>query len=130
MLKCYRWVKKGSDVQEALLRNLQVPHLSRAAYWVFDINKYKPSPDISGERDLLVICFNKEGEDIIKNKFKQLNFLEVSPLKESQHQDKIIIKPNEPGAYGIGQNVLKDLKSHIQSVRLASSEDVVKALKR
>jgi len=40
----------------------------------------------------------------------------------------VIVKTNEPGAYGIGRNVLRDLNGCIQDTRLANLREMAKAL--
>lgn len=129
MTTYYRWIQKGPDLQKARAKTMQAFASSRAAYWIFDMaDRWKPSAGVSADRVLVTIIFNERGEAIIKDQSKWIKFPGSAFLGEAQHPDKIIVKSNEPGAYGVGQSLLKELNNCVKETRPADLREIAKAL--
>ena len=125
----FRWIAPGPDLAQARLKVLQVSASPRTAYWIFDLSdQYKPSVGVFTDRVLVGITFTGPGEQMITNQSKWIRFPGAAFQGEAQHPDGVIVKTNEPGAYGIGRNVLRDLNGCIQDTRLANLREMAKAL--
>jgi hypothetical protein len=125
----FRWIAPGPDLAQAKIKVLQVSASPRIAYWIFDMGgQWKPSVGISSDRVLVAITFTDRGQQIIADQTKWIRFPGSAFLGEAQHPNGIIVKSNEPGAYGIGAAVLKELNGCIKETRLADLKEMAKAL--
>jgi hypothetical protein len=125
----FRWIARGPDLTQARVKVLQVSASPRTAYWIFDMSgAWKPSASISDERALVAITFTDWGQKIIADQSKWIKFPTAAFRGEAQHPNGIIVKTNEPGAYGIGQAVLKELNGCVKDTRLADVKEMAKAL--
>jgi len=91
-------------------------------------NQYKPTVGVSTDRVLVAIVFTGSGEQMVADQAKWIRFPGAAFLGEAQHPDGVIVKTNEPGAYGIGRNALRGLNGCISETRLANPREVAKAL--
>jgi hypothetical protein len=126
----YKWMAKGPDLITAKARRLQQSQSPRAAYWIFEMSGlYRPSDRISADRILIAITFNHKGQAIIKDQSRWIRFPQPEFQGEAQHPNEIIVKSNEPGAYGIGRSLLEALNTTacVNEVRLAGLEEVARA---
>ena len=125
----FRWIAPGPDLAQAKVKILQVSASPRIAYWVFDMaGQWKPSVGVSSDRVLVGITFTDRGQQIITNQTKWIRFPGSAFVGEAQHPNGIIVKSNEPGAYGIGAAVLRELNGCIKETRLADLKEMAKAL--
>ena len=125
----FRWIAPGPDLEQARLRILQVSASPRTAYWIFDMSdQYKPSVGVFTDRVLVAVVFTDSGQQMIQDQSRWIRFPGSAFLGEAQHPDGVIVKTNEPGAYGIGRNVLRDLNRCIKATRLADLREMAKAL--
>jgi hypothetical protein len=124
----YRWFARGPDLDAVKSKSLQVSASQRTACWIFDMSDYVPSAGVHGDRVLVAIVLNQRGDSILADRSKWIRFPGVAFKGEAQHPDKVIVKSNEPGAYGVGQSMLKELAKCIREVRLANREEMAKAL--
>lgn len=123
----FRWISRGPDLQAARTRILQASVSPRSACWIFEMGNPLAGaylPNIRG-RVLVVFTFSPKGEDVLKDKSNWIWYDTTDFRGEAQHPDKIIVKPNEPGAYGIGCQVLPILNNgHIVNARLANRREM------
>jgi hypothetical protein len=130
---CYRWIATGPDLDAAKQRVLQASASPRSACWIYrfgDPASGAYMPTFAG-RVLVVFVFSPAGEPILQDQRKWIRFPDGPQYKgEAQHPEKIIIKSNEPGAYGIGRDVLPILNQHIIETRLADRQEMSTALGR
>lgn len=125
MVSLFRWVPK-QYAETAKEANLMSHHGS--AMWVFDLAKsYRPGTAISQGGILLAYdldataTLNIEGRD-------HIDFEDEAFGGEAAHPTQVIIKSNEPGAYGIGRQRQGATRFHTK-VRYATKREVAKALK-
>jgi hypothetical protein len=126
----YRWIARGPDLQAAQQRTLQVSASPRHACWIFDMSSYMPSGGVHTDRVLVAIIFNPGGDTILADSSKWIRFPGAKFKGEAQHPDGIIVKSNEPGAYGIGHVLLQELNKCIREIRLANRQELSRALGR
>ena len=126
----YRWIARGPDLQAAQRGSLQVSASPRHACWIFDMSNYKPSSGVHSERVLVAIIFHSSGEAILADQSKWIKFPGAMFKGEAQHPDRIIVKTNEPGAYGLGHLLLQELNKCIKEIRLANRQELAKAFGR
>jgi len=125
----FRWIAPGPDLIRAKAKSLQVSASPRTACWIFDMSGlWKPSSSISSDRVLVAFTFTDLGQQLIVDQSKWIRFPGEAFLGEAQHPNGVIVKSNEPGAYGVGASVLKDLNICIKETRLADLREVAKAL--
>jgi len=125
----FRWIAPGADLAQAKIKILQVSASPRIAYWVFDMaGQWKPSVGVSSDRVLVGITLTDRGQQIMMDQTKWIRFPGSAFIGEAQHPNGIIVKTNEPGAYGIGAAVLKELNGCIKETRLADLKEMAKAL--
>ena len=125
----FRWIAPGPDLAQAKIKMLQVSASPRIAYWVFDMaGQWKPSVGVSSDRVLVGITLTDRGQQIMMDQTKWIRFPGSAFIGEAQHPNGIIVKTNEPGAYGIGATVLKELNGCIKETRLADLKEMAKAL--
>lgn len=129
----YRWIATGPDLQAARLRSLQVAAAPRTACWIFQLGDrvlgaYMPNQ--YRDRVLVAFVFDPAGEAILNDQSRWVRFPGPAFRGEAQHPDGIIVKSNEPGAYGVGQLVLQELNRHVRETRLASRQEMSKVLGR
>lgn len=130
MSKLYSWVDKKSVDLENWKKNDWTytwnKIASNKAFWVFEEKSdYKPAKNIMKNRILLVFDIGEKLVSVIKNKDNQIDFESDKFKGETKHENQIIVKSNEKGAYGIGRMVRESLKVKIS---LASKEEVAAAL--
>jgi hypothetical protein len=128
--KLYSWVDKKSVDLENWKKNDWTytwnKIASNKAFWVFEEKSdYKPAKNIMKNRILLVFDIGEKLVSVIKNKDNQIDFESDKFKGETKHENQIIVKSNEKGAYGIGRMVRESLKVKIS---LASKEEVAAAL--
>jgi hypothetical protein len=130
MTTYFRWIARGPDLVQARVEILQVSAAPRTAYWIFDMSgAWKPSTGISDDRVLVAITFTNAGARIIGDQARWVRFPTPAFRGEARHPSGIIVKSNEPGAYGIGAEVLKELNNgHVKETRLADLREMAKAL--
>jgi hypothetical protein len=125
----FRWIAPGPDLMMAKVKVLQVSASPRTACWIFDMaGLWKPSVGISSDRVLVAFTFTDLGQQIITNQSRWVHFPGQGFIGEAKHPDGIIVKSNEPGAYGIGAAILKELNVCIKEARLADLKEMAKAL--
>ncbi|EBA10537.1 hypothetical protein [Sagittula stellata] len=118
----YRWVPKD-HAEDALASGL-VSH-NGSAMWIFSMEKgYRPNM-VKG-RILLAFDLTDPAATNITTK-KLLDFEDPEFGGENKHPWKIIVKNNEPGAYGIGRHRQATTNFHTKS-RYATKKEVAKAL--
>lgn len=127
----FRWIKKTSpDCQAA--RNGKLVYSndgrpSNKACWLFEQGaKYQPGASIRHERVLVAFDFGAAGDSVIKNSENHIDFESSAFKGEAKHPDKVIIKSNEPGAYGVGGMIVGLIG--VVSVRLATKKEVAASL--
>lgn len=130
MTKLYSWVRSTSeDLENYKSGRFTYSFRGQAsgkAFWVFDLRKpYRPGIGISKGRLLVAFDFGTQLQSVIENKIYYLNFESGEFEGEAKHKDRIIVKNNEPGAYGIGAFFINLLSPKIT---LASKAEVAKAL--
>jgi hypothetical protein len=111
------------------IKILRVSASPRTAYWIFDTtDRWKPSVGVSTDRVPVAVTFIDPGQQLIRDPSRWIRFPGSAFHGEAQHPDGVIVKTNEPGAYGIGHNALRDLNRCIKETRLADLREVAKAL--
>ncbi|WP_159351357.1 hypothetical protein [Roseomonas harenae] len=129
MATYFRWFAKGPDLKAIKGKRLQVFASPMTACWIFDMtDQWKPSSGISRDRVLVGITFSEQGNALIKDQSRWIRFPGSAFLGEAQHPMAVIVKSNEPGAYGIGHALLGELNSCIRDTRLADVREIAKAL--
>jgi len=129
MTTYFRWFARGPDLQAIKHKRLQVFASPRTACWVFDMaDRWKPSSGVSRDRVLVAIVFNEKGVALIRDQSKWIRFPGSAFLGDAQHPNAVIVKSNEPGAYGIGHALLGELNACIRDTRLADVREVAKSL--
>lgn len=135
MAQYYRWIKAGSeDLTAARQRRLQYTqeHGSEKCFWVFDMEKeYRPREGLVQGRILVHLNFDEASHRKITDPrnwiYSEDTFNEGISFKgEAKHPDRVIVKQNEQGAYGIGITLLAELT--VVSTALADLRTVGKAL--
>jgi hypothetical protein len=126
----FRWIARGPDLVQAQAKVLQVSAAPRTAYWIFDMSgAWKPSTGVSDDRILVAVTFTKAGALMIADQARWIRFPTPAFRGEAQHPNGIIVKSNEPGAYGIGAEVLKALNNGcVKETRLADLREMAKVL--
>lgn len=100
---------------------------SNKAFWVFsETSSYKPDANITNSRVLVAFDFGAMNQEVIELKENHIDFEKPEFLGEAKHPTMVIVKSNEPGAYGIGALVRGFLT--IKTLRLATTAEVNKAL--
>src|SRR5262245_50836637 len=112
MPKFYRWYRPNDDLKNAkenVLTYTEHGRPSGKAFWVFDMEeKYRPSKRLYDGRVLVYIEF--VDHSLITTDTNHVNFSDPEESGgEKDFPDKVLVKENEPGAYGIGKNVLSQL---------------------
>jgi hypothetical protein len=92
------------------------------------MSNYMPSGGVHGDRVLVAIIFNPTGAAILADQSKWIRFPGSAFKGEAQHPEGIIVKSNEPGAYGLGHSLLQELNRCISELRLANRHELAKAL--
>jgi hypothetical protein len=124
MLSLFRWVPK-EYAESAKESNLMSHHGS--AMWVFDLKQaYRPGAAISRNAILLAYDLDDTAEINITTR-QHINFESQDFDGEAAHPAHVIVKANEPGAYGIGRQRQGATKFHTK-VRYATKKEVAKAL--
>ncbi len=133
----YRWIKNGSyDLMKALEHNTltyteydktkKAPRVSNKARWIFiKGGSYFGSKNIMKDRLLVVFTLSIDSSQIITNSKNHVNF-EDDFVGEAKHLNKIIVKNNEPGAYGVGCSICPHL--NIISTRVATKKEYARVI--
>ena len=124
-----RWVPK-EYAAEALAAGLESHNTS--AMWIFDLDStktsgYRPGRRIVKGACLIVYDLDDIATENVKN-VGHINFESVHFKGEAQHPNYIIVKNNEPGAYGLGKSRQKPTNSHT-TTRYGTREEVARVLK-
>ena len=125
----FRWIQGNSPaLQQAKTKRLFYP--GQKAFFVFRLDKpYRPNVGLVKGRVLVAIELDDLADDRLNDEVNQLDFEEPNFDGEAGHPDQVIVKSNEAGAYGIGQNILTYINGgHIKSIRLATKKELAKAL--
>ena len=100
---------------------------SETAFWVFTSESgYKPDKNIVKNRLLIVFDFDTMGDTVILNPDNHIDFESETFKGEAKHQELVIVKSNEAGAYGIGARIRPFLT--IKDIRLGTVEEIRKSL--
>jgi hypothetical protein len=100
---------------------------SNKAFWVFkETSDYKPASNIVNDRVLVAFDFGAMAETVIELPENHIDFESEEFLGEAKHPTMVIVKNNEPGAYGIGALIRGFLT--VTTIRLATPAEVNKAL--
>ncbi len=122
----FRWVpsqyaEKAKDAGNLLAHN-------GGALWVFDINKsYRPGETITHGAVLIAYDLDDHAWINITTRDHQ-DFEKGGWLGETKHPRQIIVKSNEPGAYGIGWMRSANTFPHLKAVRYATLDETGKAI--
>ena len=122
MATFYRWVR-ANHAEDSLLAGFKAHN--KSALWVFEMaGHYRPG---MAQRGYVLIAYELDETATynIRN-VEHINF-EDGFLGESKHPRNIIIKENEPGAYGVGQMRQHFTNPHVRT-RYATKKEVAKAL--
>ena len=122
----YRWVPKN-NVPTVLAQGM-VSHKDNKPLWVFQLEgTYRPGNNIT--KSAILIAFDVADSAAKTEIFsKTLDYEDDSYKGENKHPDISIVKANEKGAVGIGVNVLAKLATTNVRTRLATLDEVAKAL--
>lgn len=124
----YRWV--GINHRLTAVSDGFRSHGS-SALWVFSMpESYRPGAGIVANSFLLAFDIHPIGLAIITDSKNHVNYEDTTQFKgEAAHPNAIIVKPgNEPGAYGIGTELQKQISPYVKT-RFATRKEVAKALK-
>jgi hypothetical protein len=127
----FRWIKKGSaDLAAAKNKRLLYTNHgdpSDKCFWVFEKGaRYEAGSRLRRDRVLVAFDFGDMGEEVIKNRENWIDFEDANFEGEAEHPRQIIVKSNEPGAYGVGADILGHL--YVKEARLATQKEVAKSL--
>ncbi|MGD8593672.1 MAG: hypothetical protein PVF82_12600 [Gammaproteobacteria bacterium] len=89
---------------------------------------YRPSQSIYRNSILLAYEVDDTAELNIMNR-EHIDFESEDFEGENGHPTKIIVKSNEPGAYGLGRMRQGITNKHVTNARYATKKEVAKALK-
>jgi len=100
---------------------------SRKAFWVFKAtSRYHPRKNIATERILIAYDISAQGEPLIERPQHWIRFPGPAFHGETQHPANVIVKDNEPGAFGVGADIL--LRLLVKEIRLATRREVANSL--
>lgn len=127
----FRWIKNSSpDLAAAKNKKLVYSNngnFSNKACWIFeDGAAYKAGANIRKERTLVAFDFGSAGDEVIKNVENHIDFESPEFKGEAAHPRQVIVKSNEPGAYGVGGMIVGLIG--VVNTRLATKKEVAKAL--
>lgn len=93
--------------------------------WMFSrTDKYKPANGLQRGRILMMMEFVWQVDKFwLGDSSKHIDFENTAFKGESKHPGKIIVKKNEPGAYGVGAGFLEKFSRHIADMDIASHKD-------
>ncbi|WP_153043891.1 hypothetical protein [Pseudomonas thivervalensis] len=124
MVRSYRWVPK--QYAPIAVGSGLVSH-NESAMWIFNLtNTYRPSNNISHGAILIAYDLSDFANLNITTR-ELINFEADSFEGEGAHPRQVIIKNNEPGAYGLGKMRQKLTNFHT-TTRYAKKAEVAKAL--
>lgn len=123
MYTFYRWVPKA--FADTAVTSGLISH-NTSAMWIVDIKGGNYRPGMSSGAVLIAYDVDDTAADNIRT-VGLLNFEEDTFLGEAQHPDKVIVKNNEIGAYGLGKTRQQICNMHCKT-RLAKEAEVRKAL--
>lgn len=124
MTQFVRWVPRV-HAPAALISGL-VSH-NTSAMWVFDLAQaYRPAARISNGSILIAYDLDATATANILNR-GHIDFEDNGFNGEAQHPECIIVKNNEPGAYGLGSMRQRITNMHTTS-RYATKREVARAL--
>jgi hypothetical protein len=127
----FRWTKTDEEsIADYKLGKLSYTYggkPSRKAFWVFELaSAYRPGRRIIRDRILLAFDFGPRGNTVVKNQENWIHFPSPAFVGETKHPTGVIVKDNEPGAYGIGQVVFEMLPA--VAIRLATKPEIARSL--
>jgi hypothetical protein len=119
-----RWVPR--DFAEAAIEAGLVSH-NGSAMWIFELTQnYRPGNRIAKGSCLVAYELDDTATNNVKNVL-HIDFEDDDFKGEGKHPNNIIVKNNEPGAYGIGVLRQKITNYHV-TTRYATKKEVAKAL--
>ena len=123
-MKLVRWVPR-QFAAAAVEGGLMSHHGS--AMWVFDLEQsYRPGDGVT--RNAVLIVFTLDDTAILNISTRDhIDFEDPSFGGEGAHPTAVIVKNNEPGAYGIGRMRQGITNLHTRT-RYATKKEVAKAL--
>lgn len=125
MVKIVRWVPSKHAVKA--LDDKLVSH-NESAMWVFDLDQtYRPSSRLIKGKVLLRYKLDQTATINLTTR-NHIDFESEEFHGERSHPRHIIVKSNEPGAYGIGRTRQVFTTLHVEKVEYASRREVAKAL--
>jgi hypothetical protein len=124
MARFFRWVPK-EHAAKAIELGL-VSH-NASALWIFDLTgTYRPSADIS--RNAYLLAYDLDDTATINVSTRDHIDFESSDFRgEARHPAHVIVKANEPGAYGLGK-MRQGLTNLHATTGYATRKEVAKAL--
>jgi hypothetical protein len=100
---------------------------SRKAIWVFTQDSaYHPDKNITNDRILIAYNIPWNGKTVVELKENWIRYPGSRFLGETRHPDMVIVKDNEPGAYGIGADIR--LRLLVKEIRIATRQEVADSL--
>lgn len=124
MLTLVRWIPKEhapTAVEKGLMSH------NGSAMWVFDLNKtYRPGNAIVNNAWLVAYDLDNTAKANIETR-GHINFEDQGFGGEAAHPASVIVKENEPGAYGIGR-MRQSTTNYHTTARFATKKEVAKAL--
>ena len=102
---------------------------NHSAMWIFDLSQtYRPGNGITKNSCLIAYELDATATHNVKKKtLLHKNFEDDDFGGESKWPNHIIVKRNEPGAYGVGKHRQKTTNYHVKT-RYATRQEVAKAL--
>ncbi|GGI84868.1 hypothetical protein GCM10007973_21830 [Polymorphobacter multimanifer] len=98
-----------------------------SAMWVFDLQQaYRPGSAISNNAWLIAYDLDDTAATNIRTR-GHIDFENAAFAGEAAHAIEVIVKSNEPGAYGIGRMRQGITSMHV-TARFAKKKEVAKAL--
>lgn len=101
-------------------------HHERRFGYLPKISAYTPDKNITKERMLLAFNISAIGKTVIELPENWIRYPGSKFLGETKHPDMVIVKDNEPGAYGIGTDIRLQLL--VKEIRLATRQEVANSL--
>jgi hypothetical protein len=124
MPKFVRWVPK-QYAEDALAAGF-MSHCA-SALWVFDLEQtYRPGVGVYHGAILLAYDLDRVAVHNVTTR-QHIDFEGDTFLGEAAHPRDIILKENEPGAYGVGKMRQHCTRKHVKT-RYATKKEVGKAL--
>jgi hypothetical protein len=120
----YRWAP--SEHAEKAIENGLVSH-NGSAMWIFSLaSVYRPGAAISKDACLIAYDLDAIATNNVQS-VEHIDFEAENFTGENGHPRQIIVKNNEPGAYGIGRG-RQAATNHHAKTRYATKKEVARAL--